>query len=149
MKLIILAVAVVSLSLSACSQDIPAAKVPSVAQNAVQTKFSNAVNIEWEKKKTGLYEAEFAINSTEYTAWLDATGKLVAYKLDIKENELPATITSAITREHAGYRIDDADKIEKDGITYYQVELDAKGKKDRNLVFSADGKMAPAVPYMH
>jgi len=149
MKLIILAVAAVSLSLSACSQDIPAAKVPSVVQNAVQTKFSNAVNIEWEKKKTGLYEAEFAINSTEYTAWLDATGKLVAYKLGIKENELPAIITSAITREHAGYRIDDADKIEKDGITYYQVELDAKGKKDRNLVFSADGKMAPAVPYMH
>lgn len=147
MKPILLFVAAVSLSMASCAQDIPASKVPSVVQNTVQAKFATASNIEWEKKNNS-YEAEFDMANTEYSVYVSADGKLIVYKLDIPASELPSPVTTAINRDHAGYRIDDADKIEKDGLTYYQVELEAKGKKDKNLVFAADGKLAEKIPYM-
>lgn len=147
MKTVTLLASVFIISLTSCSQDIPASKVPSVVQNTIQSRFSGAVDIEWEKKKT-FYEAEFDIDKIDYKAHIDANGKLISYKTDMRVSELPAPVTSAIHTGHPGFKIDDADKLEKDGITYYQVELDAKGKKDKRLVFTADGKLAGDVPYM-
>lgn len=141
MKYIILVI--VSLfSLYSCSQNIPARKVPSVVLNAVQTRFVNVNKIEWEKKKT-LYEAEFKMDSIEYAVYVDPAGRLVMYKIDIKESELPAVVSTVIRTEYIGYRIDDAEKIEKDGIAYYQVELEGQGKKEVKLIFSTDGKLVP------
>jgi uncharacterized membrane protein YkoI len=142
MKGTMLFITAASFSVASCSQDIPAAKVPAIVQNTIQAKFSNAGKVEWEKKK-GVYEAEFDINSTEYTVHVDSAGTLMMYKLDIKETELPAAVMASISREHSGYTIDDAEKLEKDGVIYYQVELEATGKKDVKIVFNPDGSMAP------
>lgn len=147
MKLVILLITA-SISLYACGQNISSNKVPSVVQNTIRAVFPKAMDIEWEMKKSS-YEAEFDMDSTEYTVYLDATGKIIVYKQDIRENELPVAITSALARDHAGYRIDDADKIQKDGITYYQVELDNKRKKERNLLFSADGQTVPPISHIN
>ena len=133
--------------LYSCSQDIPNSKVPSVVLNAVQAKYGSANKIEWEKKNN-LYEAEFKMDSVEYAVYIDSTGKLVLHKIDIKENELPAAVSSIIRTEYIGYKIDDAEKIEKDGITYYEVELEGKGKKDLKLNFSADGKLNQGMSYL-
>ncbi len=146
MKSTILVVTASLFFLYSCSQDIPNSKVPSVVLNAVQAKFGNANKIEWERKDN-LYEAEFKMDSVEYAVYIDPTGKLVLHKMDIKENELPATVSSIIRTEYIGYKIDDAKKIEKDGIAYYEVELEGKGKKDLKLNFSADGKLTPAMSY--
>jgi hypothetical protein len=51
---------------------------------------------------------------------------------------LPKTIQEAVSRKFSKFRIDDADKLEKDGQTYYQVELD-KGLMEKKLVFTPDG----------
>jgi hypothetical protein len=147
MKQIVLIITIASFWLSSCSQDIPAAKVPSVVQNTLQAKFSNAGKIEWEKKNNE-YEAEFHLDSIEYTVLIDGSGKIVMYKQDIKENELPAVVAGAISQAYAGYKIDDAEKLEKDGVVYYQVELEAKSKKDMQLVFTTDGKIAEQITYM-
>ena len=147
MKCIALVATATLFSLWSCSQDIPADKVPSVVLNTVQTKFGSASKIEWEKKNN-LYEAEFKKDSTEYAVYIDSTGKLVVYKLDIIENELPSAVSALIRTGYVGYKIDDAGKIEKDGITYYQVELEGKGKKDLELVFSAEGKIATLMNYL-
>ena len=134
-------------SLYSCSQDIPARKVPSVVLNTVQTKFVNANKIEWEKRKA-LYEAEFKMDSIEYAVYVDSAGKLIMYKMDIKENELPAAVSEAIRTQYADYKIDDVEKIEKDGIIYYEIELDGKGKKDLELIFSTDGKLVTELNYL-
>ena len=147
MKCFALVVTASLFSLSSCSQDIPAGKVPSVVLNTVQAKFGTASKIEWEKKNN-LYEAEFKKDSTEYAVYIDSAGKLVMYKLDINENELPTAVSAIISAQYVGYKIDDAEKIEKDGVTYYQVELEGKGKKDLELVFTADGKMATLMNYL-
>lgn len=147
MKSLSLFITALSTTLISCAQDIPASKVPSVVQNTLQSTFSNAAKIEWEKKGN-LYEAEFEIDNTEYTAHIEASGKLLVYKVDIAATELPAAITQAIARDHAGYQLDDADKLVKDGTTYYQVELEAKGKKDVKVVYAANGQAA-TINYMH
>ena len=142
MKSIILVVTGSLFFLYSCSQDIPNSKVPSVVLNTVQAKFGSVNKIEWEKKND-LYEAEFKKDSIEYAVYIDTAGKLVMYKMDIRENELPAAVSLTISTEYIGYKIDDAEKIEKDGVTWYEVELEGKGKKDLKLNFSADGKFVP------
>src|SRR5688572_23242245 len=114
MKCIALVVTAALFSLCSCSQDIPADKIPSVVLNTVQAKFGTAANIEWEKK-SNLYEAEFKKDTTEYTVYIDSSGTLVMYKLDINENQLPAEVSTIISTGYIGYKIDDAEKIEKDG----------------------------------
>lgn len=147
MKLVLLFMTVISISLMSCAQNISAKKVPSVVQNAVQAKFTGAADIEWEKK-SDLYEAEFSMGATDYAAYINSSGKLIVYKQDIKDTELPAAIMAAIGREHAGFTIDEAEKIEKDGVLYYQVELEASGKKDKELVYAADGTIASTISYI-
>lgn len=147
MKSAILLATVVAISLVSCGQEIPASKVPSVVQNTIQSKFANAVDIEWEKKNN-FYEAEFDVDKIDHKAHIDASGKLLSYKTDININELPAAVTGAVNTGHAGFNIDDAEKLEKDGTIYYQVELDAKGQKDKKLVYTADGKPATNITYM-
>lgn len=147
MKSVTLFVTATMFSFFSCSQDIPGSKVPSVVLNTVQAKFGTAPKIEWEKKNT-LYEAEFKKDSTEYTVYIDSAGKLVMYKLDIKESDLPGAVSTIISTEYIGYKVDDTEKVEKDGTTYYQVELEGKGKKDLKLNFSADGKTTPGMSYL-
>ena len=147
MKIVTLFVTATMFSLYSYSQDIPGSKVPSVVLNTVQAKFGIANKIEWEKKNT-LYEAEFKKDSIEYAVYIDPAGKLVMYKMDISENELPAAVSKIISTEYIGYKIDDTEKVEKDGTTYYQVELEGKGKQDLELVFSADGKLATQMNYL-
>ena len=147
MKTMLLSLIALSSGFLSCSQDVPANKVPSIVQNTVQSKFPNATDIEWEKKQN-FYEAEFDVNKIDHKAHIDSNGKLIVYKVEIRKDELPAAITAAVSRQYSGYGIDDADKLEKDGTTYYQVELDAKGKKDQLLVFTVDGRAADNVNYM-
>ena len=115
--------------------------------NTVQTKFVNANKIEWEKKKA-LFEAEFKMDSIEYAAYVDSSGKLIMFKMDIREDELPAAVAATVRTQYIDYRIDDVEKIEKDGITYYEIELDGKGKKGLELLFSADGKLVTDLNYL-
>jgi uncharacterized membrane protein YkoI len=148
MKQVFLITAIAAIGFCSCGQDMPASKVPSVVQNTVETRFANATKIEWEKKN-GVYEAEFNLDSAEYTVQIDPAGKIEAYKIDISENQLPASIVAAINNNYQGYKVDDAERLEKDGTTYYQVELEGKTKKDQQLIFTADGNKAENISYMN
>ncbi len=121
------------------SQNISADKVPSVVLNTVKAKFPDAREVEWEKNKT-MYEAEVKLNdSTEVSMQLDANGKALLQKTDIVASSLPASVLNVLQSSYGAYTIDDAEQLEKDGQLYYQVELEAKGKKDLKLVLAADG----------
>ncbi|MBB6612680.1 PepSY-like domain-containing protein [Pontibacter sp. Tf4] len=126
-------------------KDLKQSEVPSVVLNAVTTAHPGVANIEWEKTKD-LYEAEFDKDTKEYTVQLNASGTIVQTKIDATEAELPATVKSAISSAYANQKIDDVDVVEKNGRTYYQVELDGK-LKDTKLVFDETGKEASGVSY--
>jgi biopolymer transport protein ExbD len=136
--------AFLGITVTACSQDIEANKVPSVVANAVQAKFASATHIDWELKNN-LYEAEFSQDSVEYTVEVDATGNITRQKHDLAIQQLPAGLAQAISSQYKDYQIDDVEQLEVKGAIFYQVELDApRGKKDVQLVFDANGAASQA-----
>lgn len=132
--------------LSSCGQGIAEKKLPSIVVNAVKTQYTNAANIDWEKKTNG-YEAEFMQGQAEITVLVDNAGNLLMQKQDIDSTAIPAAVLTAINTNHVGFTIDDAEKLDIKGISYYQVELQKQGSKDLKLVFTADGQPANGVEY--
>ncbi|WPP50725.1 PepSY-like domain-containing protein [Catalinimonas niigatensis] len=145
MRVFMLGLLLSSYALVSCSQDIPASKVPSVVQNAFKMEFAEAVDVEWEKKNKE-YEADFEVGTTDYTALFDASGKMLVYKQDIEINELPAEINTTLQKDFADYTLDDADKLVKDGETYFQVELEG-GLMEKKEVFSPTGELREDIRY--
>jgi hypothetical protein len=123
------------------AQDVPASQVPAAVKNTLKAKFPKTTGLDWEMKGD-LYEADFDVNNIDHKALLDAAGKLVAVKYDIRTTALPAAIKTALK----GKKIDGVEKVEKNGTIFYQVELDSK-PHDEHLVFSADGKIDTSQQY--
>ncbi len=146
-KQLLISISLGLITISCSSQNIPSDKVPSIVLNAFKAKFPVTNDVDWEKHKN-LYEAELDINdSTEVTVLIDEAGKLVMQKQDIPVSELSSGIMAVLQNQYKEHRIDDVEKIEKDGVIYYQVELNVKGKRDLNLVFSADGREEKSISF--
>lgn len=145
MKSLIMVTLLMGYSLVSCSQDISARDVPSVVSNAFDAAYPDARDIEWEKEGDQ-FEVEFEVKDVDQVALLDNSGNLVMYKKDIRVSELPAAVTDAIKQNYDNKQIDDADLVEKDGTTYYQVELEG-GIRDEEIVFSEDGQVVNDFKY--
>ncbi|MBB1285816.1 PepSY-like domain-containing protein [Flavisolibacter sp. BT320] len=127
--------------LTACSnQQISSSKVPSVVLNAISEQYPAKDDVEW-KKLGNLYEAEIDLNdSVDVTVQVTEAGQVMLQKQDIATAELPASVLSSIQAQYADYTIDEVEKVTKGSTVYYQLELEASGKKDKKLVLLADGK---------
>lgn len=138
-KLIISFLMMISGSFSSFSQrDIDPAKVPSVVLNTFATTWPKAYDVEWEEKGNQ-FRAEFEVDGVDYKALLDATGKVTAYYYEIAASALPQTVTSTIRKDYSSYTVDDVKRIEKNGATYYRVELDGS-LFDRDIIFTSAGE---------
>lgn len=126
-------------------RDIPARDVPKEVMDTFNSAFSDARDIDWEKKGKE-YEADFEIQNVDYSARFSADGDLIMQKQDITTSDIPEPVNAAIQKEYEGYYIDDVERIDKDGKVYFQVELDGK-MRDRKVVFSADGDKANKLKY--
>ena len=122
---------------SVLSQDIPQSQVPSVVVNTLKAKFPKTTGLEWERRGE-LYEAEFDVKNTDHKALLDASGKLIMFKYDIRSSDLPKIVRNTIRNQYEGYRIDGAEKLDNEGIVFYQVDLDGQ-PSDQKLVITNDG----------
>jgi hypothetical protein len=130
---------------SACDKNsIKEKDLPSVVKNGFKTKFSQAVDSEWEKRNDH-YEVEFEIERKDHSALINEAGVITMIKYDIAATELPQSIDSLLKEQYKNFRLDEIEKIEKGAQIYYQVELD--GKKDEHLVFSAEGQKANEFAY--
>jgi len=135
-----------STALTSCQgDDIAPQDVPSVVSNTMMSAFPNATDLDWEKKN-GNYEADFDIDTVDYEALLDASGKMLQVKHDITAADLPEAVKNTISQNYQDLRIDDASMVEKGSETYYQVELEGSGPEQK-LVFLADGIVPANVTY--
>jgi hypothetical protein len=125
-------------SLPSFSQDIPAAQVPTAVIKSFTSYFPHTSKVEWEKKGSQ-YEAEFNVKRADHKALFESNGKLIVYKKDIPQSQLPAAVKQAIRQQYPNYRIDDVERIARSGHVYYQVELDGQ-PQDLKLVFTKEGK---------
>ena len=127
------------MSVGCSGPEIAHHKVPSVVQNTLKAQYPITNKVVWEKDHD-VYEADIRLNdSTEITIYIDETGRLIVQKYDIPVAELPAQVVATIRNNYHGYAIDEAERMERAGQTYYQVELQHKRRKDMNLVFLPDG----------
>ena len=127
------------LILASCSSGkVASDKVPSVIVNAVNQKFPEASNIDWEKNGM-VYEAEFIEQLSELTVELDASGQILRVKQDIPVNSLPTVVSGMLASRYKEFTIDDVEKIEWNKQVLYQVELNGKGRTEKHLVFMENG----------
>lgn len=138
MKALTLALFLSGSSLFSFAQDLKETEVPSVVMNSFKGQFADALKLEWEKKGNH-YEVEFKHGQTERKVVLDASGKVLLQKQEISLTELPASVTAAIKQNFSSYDLDEAERIEADGKTYYAVELE-RFFLEKELVLTPEGK---------
>jgi hypothetical protein len=125
--------------LAAEAQDIPQTQVPSVVINALQTKYPNATEVEWEVKGDQ-YKADFEIGKRDHDVWIDKTGNIKKHKEDYPKSELPQPIGATIQKEFSSYKIDDVDKLDEGGKISYEVKLESSAG-DLQVRFDSTGKV--------
>jgi uncharacterized membrane protein YkoI len=146
MKNILAAIAIAGV-VTGCGNHISESKLPSVVVNTVKAKYNTSEKIEWEKTTNG-YEAEVKVGTQETTVLVNTSGNILMQKHEINKDDLPAAVTTAIITGYKEHEIDEVEVLEKDGVDYYQVELDSKGSnKDVELVFTIDGKQATGIAF--
>lgn len=146
MKTLSLLIAASSFSLLSCAQNIKPSEAPAVVLNAFTSKFPRATDVEWEKKGSH-YEVEFETGSggRDHKMLIDSTGKVIFHKQEIRESDLTEAVKATLTRNFPGYRLDDIEKTENNGILSYKLEV-KKGREEWKLVLDAGGKMLEKVP---
>lgn len=131
---------------SFAQRDIDISDVPAAVQGAFKAEFANATDVEWEMQDNQ-YVVEFEMqDDTDYHALFDSSGKMIGQKQEIGETALPTEVVTAIQNDYPDFEVDDAEKLTKDGETYYQVELE-KFLRDKKKVYSADGELRDDISY--
>lgn len=115
--------------------------IPAAVTSAFKTKFPTATKASWELENKMEYEAEFKLNDEEVTANFDNTGRWLETETEIKISELPAVILSILKKDFAGFKVEEASKIEslKNG-NCFEAEIE-KGEETFDVLFSTDGKV--------
>jgi len=151
MKYALVTLSMLTLGLVSCSDDdgtdndVAENEVPSVVSNTFQQEFPNATDVEWETVGAD-YEADFEVETVDYSALISAEGAVAKYKYDIAAASLPEAVTEKIVAEYENKRVDDSETLVIDAVTYYQVELDDE-PEDQQVIFNEDGTVNVDVLY--
>lgn len=132
-------------TLGACNTDSGSDAVPSVVRNSLDARYPNASNINWESGPQS-YEAEFGPDKAEVTVEIASSGKFLRQKTELSPDHLPAGLATKMRADYKGAEIDGSEKVEDDGLVYYQIELERKGAPDTELVLDAAGIAQPNLP---
>lgn len=133
--------AAVLITTVAFAQKIQEKDVPAAVVSAFKTKFPTTAKTNWEKENTSEFEAEFKLNGEEVSANFDNTGKWLENETEIKVSALPAAVQNTLSKDFAGFKIEEAAKIEsaKQG-NVFEAEIE-KGEESYDVLFTADGKV--------
>jgi len=110
---------------------------PKVCTDAIESKFSNALNVEWHARDE-YYEAVFYKNNLEHVAVFTQSGVLSEYKLMLPEDYLPGKITDIIKTRG---EIMSAVLRNKGNALEYEVIIIDNNLKRIMMIFSEQGKI--------
>ncbi|HEX5003313.1 MAG TPA: PepSY-like domain-containing protein [Bacteroidia bacterium] len=120
------------------AQAVYAGAPPQAVKDAFTQKFPAARDVKWGKENKNEWEAEFVSNGTKTSVNFSNDGKWVETETEIAVSELPAAVKAAIEKEHNGYSITEADRIERATGILYEVDLKS-GMKKKEVHYSAEG----------
>jgi len=123
------------------AQKLKESEVPKAVKDSFAKRFPNLKGVEWSKESETEFEAEFKNAGKEQSANFDQAGKWLVTETEIKKADLPQAVQASIAKEFAGYKVEEAEKVEtaNDGIQY-EVALE-KGESNYEVLLSADGKV--------
>ena len=113
--------------------------VPENVLSTFKKMFPTANKIDWSKESETEWEAEFQMNSLEYSANFLENGTWIETEHELKKKDIPKNIIESITSQFPGYEIEEAELSEtKDGIVYeFEIE---KGESELEVTYSKEGK---------
>ena len=123
--------------------DIRVSDVPNAVMNTFEAKFPNVSRAEWENKQ-GYYVADFWQEGMETHVWMDkdAQWRMTELDLNTRLDLLPQAVQDAFRNgQYTSWRVDDIDKYERPGDTFYLIEVETNGQRDRDLYYAADGSL--------
>ena len=137
MKYLVLVFAAASLiSVIACAQN--AKDLPEKVKTAFDQKFPGARKVKWGKENATEWEAEFALNSKEYSANFNVDGNWLETEYEIGEEEIPAAVTKTLDKEYPGYKLIESETSETAKGKLYEFEIKT-GKGKMEIAVNADG----------
>jgi uncharacterized membrane protein YkoI len=118
-------------------QDLYGSEVPENVRKTIKSKVAlfdlDDADLFEEGGKT-VYEINFEISGKDHDFWIDEKGKIIKYRKELKDNEIPTNIVTEIKNKYGILDIDRAEYNEENGkIIYYQ-----KGEindKDHEFIF--------------
>ena len=126
-----------------CGIDYDLRRVDDVLVTALNKKYPEAAGVEWEKSGS-YYVAEFHYNGSELKVWFKKGGEWCMTERELGRNlsDVPAVIIDVMKAgKYAAWEIDDIDKYERPGETFYVISVETPGSMDRVLFFSDSGTL--------
>jgi hypothetical protein len=133
LKLFALAFAI--LSITACAQKTTA---PENVVKAFSQKFPDAQSVKWNKENESEWEAEFKMDSEEYSANFSTDSVWMETEYEIEQSAIPANVKQTLDSEFADYNIEEAEISETAEDTVYEFALE-KGEQEMEVAIAPDG----------
>ncbi len=123
------------------AQKLKESEVPKAVRDSFAKRFPSMKGVEWSKENETEFEAEFKNAGKEQSSNFDQAGKWLATETEIKKNDLPKAVQASIAKEFAGFKVEEAEKVETaNDDTKYEVSLE-KGELSYEVLLSSDGKV--------
>jgi uncharacterized membrane protein YkoI len=114
--------------------------IPAAVKQSFAKRFPNVQGVKWSEESETEFEAEFKNKGKEQSANFDQTGKWLETEWEVKKSELPAAVQATITKEFAGYKVEETELTETPDGTFYEVEVE-KGELTYEAQISREGKL--------
>jgi uncharacterized membrane protein YkoI len=105
-----------------------------------QNRYQNAADIAWEMESENKWEAEFTLDSLEYTAVFDSKGTWLETEKQISYDEVTPAAKAVILREIPNFEVDKVEIREKTGDWVYELQMVFKGVV-REVVITPEGSI--------
>ena len=124
-------------SIMACAQKND---VPKVVTDAFTKKFTSAKSVKWDKESDNVWEAEFKMEGTEYSANFESNGTWKETEHEIEISEVTETVKSALTDAYPDYKIKEVEISETSAGMVYEFEI-KKGDSAMEVTVDKDSKV--------
>lgn len=148
-NLFIIAMCICLMTLEGCNKASADSQINEKAKAELAERYPDAVNVKW-TSKNGYDVAKFnrvatrsANTGYDFSVWFNRSGQWCMTESEISYNELPEAVKTAFqASEYADWKVDDIDKLERNGMeTFYVIEVETRSgniEKEADLYYSEE-----------
>jgi uncharacterized membrane protein YkoI len=114
-------------------------QIPQNVKDKFAASYSSAIKIKWEVEKDN-FEVNFKLGKENKSVLYDKAANVLEVETEIKISDLPVKVREAVAKDHPGFKILEAAKIEKNGKTVYEAEV-RKGNNKTDLIYDEQGRL--------